>query len=176
MPRPRRPDRERIALPMSETRWLWLCGLKTLDELREDHDLEAFAIYLDDTSRDHYPTPRRELWEQHREAALRYIAEATPGKRPDAFWEYEAPEPLRQLSGRTVRQWHPPVQHRPGDADWTAWRNCKPGEGYWKEIPDPADPPTYESSAAYLRRLGLLMPGELRRLAAADFEPEVVTS
>jgi len=37
---------------------------------------------------------------------------------------------------------------------------------------DPADPPRYESQAAYLRRHGLLLPGEAPRLRPRDFKPE----
>lgn len=36
---------------------------------------------------------------------------------------------------------------------------------------DPDDPPLFESEAAYLRRLDLLLPGEVERLGEADFEP-----
>jgi hypothetical protein len=36
------------------------------------------------------------------------------------------------------------------------------------------DPPVFESQAAYLDRLGLLAPGEKRRLRNADFEPETL--
>jgi hypothetical protein len=37
---------------------------------------------------------------------------------------------------------------------------------------DPAAPPIFESQAAYLRRLGLLLPGE--RPSAAAYEPEAI--
>jgi hypothetical protein len=37
---------------------------------------------------------------------------------------------------------------------------------------DPDDPPTFESQAAYLKRLGLLLAGEERRLRKADWEVE----
>jgi len=37
---------------------------------------------------------------------------------------------------------------------------------------DPNDPPTFESQAAYLKRLGLLLPGEEKRLAPKAFAPE----
>ena len=48
-------------------------------------------------------------------------------------------------------------------------------EGHFAGVaPDPNDPPTFESEAAYLRRLDLLLPGELERLTEADFEPELV--
>jgi hypothetical protein len=39
---------------------------------------------------------------------------------------------------------------------------------------DPNDPPTFESQAAYLRRHGLFLAGEERRLRKADWEAEAV--
>jgi hypothetical protein len=36
------------------------------------------------------------------------------------------------------------------------------------------DPPLYESEASYLDRCGLFLPGERKRLKAADFEPETL--
>ncbi len=48
-------------------------------------------------------------------------------------------------------------------------------EGHFAGVAiDPGDPPRYESEASYLRRLGLLLPGESKRLRKADFDPEVV--
>ena len=38
---------------------------------------------------------------------------------------------------------------------------------------DEEDPPLFEAQASYLERLGLLLPGERRRLAKSDFEPEL---
>lgn len=40
---------------------------------------------------------------------------------------------------------------------------------------DPADPPRFESEASYLKRRGLLLPGELARLTEADFADEVIS-
>lgn len=43
----------------------------------------------------------------------------------------------------------------------------------WEDAPhDPAKPALFESQAAYLDRHGLFLPGERKRLKAADFEPE----
>ncbi len=48
-------------------------------------------------------------------------------------------------------------------------------EGHFAGVAiDPDDPPRYESEATYLQRLDLLLPGELDRLTAADFEPETI--
>ncbi|MFZ1429139.1 MAG: hypothetical protein WAS21_20480 [Geminicoccaceae bacterium] len=48
------------------------------------------------------------------------------------------------------------------------------GSGFAGVAIDPRDPPVYESQATYLKRLGLLLPTEARRLRPADFEPEPV--
>jgi hypothetical protein len=40
---------------------------------------------------------------------------------------------------------------------------------------DPNDPPTFESQAVYLKRYGLLLAGEDRRLKTADRAPEVIS-
>ena len=39
---------------------------------------------------------------------------------------------------------------------------------------DPDDPPTFESQAAYLKRHGLFLDGEERRLKKADWEAEAI--
>ena len=45
-------------------------------------------------------------------------------------------------------------------------------EGHFpREAYDPDDPPLFESEPAFLRRLGLLLSGELERIPAGAFEP-----
>ncbi len=39
---------------------------------------------------------------------------------------------------------------------------------------DPSDPPTYESQAAYFKRLDLLTPEEQKQLTPKDYEPEKI--
>jgi hypothetical protein len=39
---------------------------------------------------------------------------------------------------------------------------------------DPGDPPRYESQAAHLKRYGLFLAGEQRRLKKADWEAEAI--
>jgi hypothetical protein len=58
--------------------------------------------------------------------------------------------------------------------DRAAW-DGKPGRWPYGYALDPSDPPRFESEAAYLRRLKLLLPGEARRLRPRDFIPEAVT-
>jgi hypothetical protein len=48
-------------------------------------------------------------------------------------------------------------------------------EGDFSGVPiDPSDPPRFESQASYLRRHGLFMPGEEKRLPKDAFEPEII--
>jgi hypothetical protein len=44
---------------------------------------------------------------------------------------------------------------------------------YWETLSS-VNPPLFESEAAYLKRLGLLLPGEARRLGKMDYEPECI--
>jgi len=39
---------------------------------------------------------------------------------------------------------------------------------------DPTDPPVFESQASYLKRHGLLMPGENLRIKPAHYSPEIL--
>ena len=45
----------------------------------------------------------------------------------------------------------------------------------WSDDISLEDLPRYESQASYLRRLDLLMPGELKRIKKAQYLPEIVT-
>jgi hypothetical protein len=57
--------------------------------------------------------------------------------------------------------------------DWIWTRDGgRPPEGYTPF--DHSNPPMFESEARYLQRLKLLLPGEVRRLRTADFEPESI--
>ena len=96
-----------------------------------------------------------------------------------AWWKYAAPEPRRRLGGVGQPAFEvsasaeayeiglPTIWVTPADVD----RRGTAFEG----VPiDPDDPPRFESEAHYLRRLGLLLPGEMGRLTEADFEPEKI--
>jgi hypothetical protein len=54
-------------------------------------------------------------------------------------------------------------------------RSPFPGGHFEGRAIDPADPPRFESQAAYLERHCLLFPGEKRRLRPMDFQPEAIT-
>lgn len=100
-------------------------------------------------------------WEaRHAELLAAHIAEA-PGRRPWAWWRFNAPAPRERVGG-SGETW-PAVSFDFG----------LPGRWAWNWIDDD-DPPRYESEAAYLRRLGLLTDREARRLKAHDFEPVAI--
>ncbi len=119
-------------------------------------------------------------WVKHRDTVLREWVRLHPGSRPSTWWAVDAPEPRRRLAGIGTPS-HERLAHAEhyvlGVPDqWiTQDQVCIYREHMDTElgIPalDPENPPVYESEAAYLARLGLLLPGERKRLKKADFEP-----
>ncbi len=138
----------------------------------------------------------RAAWDEVQESILADWIDRYPGRRPRFWWKFEAPEPRQRLGG-TGTPCHEVLAHAPyypfgvpvfwvsqWDADFYNGRRCdvngnrigtKYKEGDFAGVPiDPQDPPLYESEAEYLRRLGLLLPGERKRLSPDDFAPEFV--
>jgi hypothetical protein len=125
-------------------------------------------------------TNAREIWETYRDDLIGTYVEQHPGRRPWGFWRFEAPAEHRLRLG--------------GKGDCIPDHVSDEVEEYWRGLPtywigedrlmawpelaayaiDPGDPPRFESEAAYLKRLGLLLPGEAERLTTADFEPELI--
>jgi hypothetical protein len=106
------------------------------------------------------------LWAAHRDELLAEWVRDHPGSRPWGWWRWDAREPRGQLGGQARRiNW---------SEEW--WRKEFRGlPGIF--VPDPDHPPTFESEAAYLDRLGLLAAEErvrLVRLSDDAFEPEVI--
>lgn len=116
------------------------------------------------------------LWEAHKADVLAEFIRKNPGRRPALWWEFDSPEPLRRRLGGTGDPVHgvPPRCGIPAEWEAPPW----PGRqgGPWGTPPNPRDPPRFESQAAYLDRHGLLTPAERRKLTAADFEPEILTT
>ncbi|MDO8475054.1 MAG: hypothetical protein Q7W02_02465 [Candidatus Rokubacteria bacterium] len=110
-------------------------------------------------------------WREHAAPLLEDWTREHPGSRPWAWWRYDAPAPRACL-----------------DAAGYVDRGARPGDGGWiwkQEFGLPPHPQSrppggaparmvFESQAEFLRRCALLVPGELARLSAADFKPEVV--
>jgi len=104
---------------------------------------------------------RLRLWRQHRAALLAEFVDEHPGRRPWAWWAFDAPRlGLRRIVGGG--------SCRAGNAVGCAW-----GLPLVLDA-DPGHPPLVESEAAYLKRLRLLLPGELRRIKASEFEAEAL--
>jgi hypothetical protein len=61
---------------------------------------------------------------------------------------------------------------QPGSNEWVAYHGNPKRDDI--EPFDSGDPPRYESEAAYLKRHGLLLAGEARRLQPRDYEPVLV--
>ncbi len=113
---------------------------------RPEHDLHIdLKLYELLTGFDHlgggFPTldDTRDAWTLVRDAMTREHARRRPGTRPWAWWTFDAPEPRRLIDGTPDR--------------------VSPAAVTWLGMPS-AHACTYESEAAYLRRLGLLLPGE----------------
>lgn len=150
MPRPRRLARSRSGHVLPPVAWRYLCDLPEPG----DEDTQEWAEFVLLNT----PMMAHEAWAAWKAQAVVEHAARYPGHRPHLWWRHDAPEPRRQVGGR------------PGQPGVLLM-----GYGIVVSYPaDPDDPPRFESQAAYLRRHGLLLPGELRRLTAAAFEPEIV--
>ena len=125
-----------------------------------------------------------------------WIAEH-PGTRPFAWWQYDSPGPRSRVGGIGTPAHevlaYVPAFNRGIPTKWVSRFDVEYYNGRAKDIHgnrigaeyteghfpydaiDPADPPRFESEASYLRRLGLFLPGEEKRLTDADFQPEVIS-
>jgi hypothetical protein len=115
------------------------------------------------------------------------------GTFPGRYYDGKLPEPRRRLGGVGTPK-HEALAYVPHYSYGipTSWINRwevklyggrvqgNDGKPLFKKsdfkgvAPDPDDPPVFESEAAYLKRHGLLLPGEGSRLTTNDFEPEVL--
>jgi hypothetical protein len=116
----------------------------------------------------------RDVWHEHAEAILAHHVKRRPGTRPARWWQFDAPEPRRRLGGTGTPLHECSAYVAPFTYGIpTAWRTH--GDFFTSGTPiDPEDPPAFESEAAYLLRLNLLLPDELARLLPEDFDPEEI--
>lgn len=108
----------------------------------------------------------RVLWEQHRDALLMEWVGDHPGTRPPGWWRLDAPELRRVPPGQGVV------------TDESAYYYTEGIPGVFPEARGQlvfVGKVKVESEAAYLRRLGLFLKGEARRVRAAAYRPKVVS-
>ena len=157
---------------------------------QEENRLVKFALT---------PESLQALWKENRDFILREYAEQRPGTRPQTWWDFDSPAKVRNRLGGVGDPAHehlayvehyvcgiPDLWITQDDVDmYNGRQKTIDGEpitchGAWLEghfkgrAIDLENPPRYESQAAFLKRLDLLLPGEEQRLSEADFEPEVI--
>lgn len=120
-----------------------------------------------------------ELWSAFGVAVIDRWAVERPGTRPSCWWRFASNEPRLRHGGigdaaSDVLAFVPSLAFGL-PALWVTEQDAAHyGPSFAGRAPDPRDPPLFESQAAYLRRLNLLMPGELERIPEADFQPEAI--
>jgi hypothetical protein len=143
MPVKRRRSKRRGDIDPAE--WSYL-----LDEPMPDDTWGSMAYFALDVDASGRTTT---IWSTHGDAAVKEYARNNPGKRPRLWWLYNAPEQRRRLSD-TPMPWEP------------VWgkASCLHVNRFERGIPCDADEDDFETEAAYLERLGLLLTGERERL------------
>ena len=124
----------------------------------------------------------RSAWEDWRDGLLRDFTRDNPGRRPAAWWSYDAPAPRLRVggSGDVIPALDHPANLRNGiprrKDDFCCDRLLRVVGHLDRKLVafDENDPPRYESQASFLRRHGLLTAAERRTLPPGSFEPEVV--
>lgn len=122
--------------------------------------------------------PAKKLWTEECGHLLKSWLRSNPGTRPFAWWRYNSQEPRKRLggSGRPIFE---VLAYSPSYTcglpnHWVTQieADCYPDSQKVRDgVVDPDNPPVFESQAAYLDRLGLLLPSEKSK---ADFLPEIL--
>jgi hypothetical protein len=180
-----RPRRKALDSNIDEVSWRYLHDATTPED-KEKHSWQLISLKHDEHKfgapmRSFHPLNKMasELWAEYRESILAWWVKTNPGSRPRCWWRFEAPEPRKRVGGRGAlwserwgREPYLPEFGLPSaDGFVTDDDRAATAEGY--EAADPANPPLFESQAAYLKRLGLFAPGEERRVPCGAFAPEV---
>ena len=119
--------------------------------------------------------PCEEIWAEHCRCRTGITFGAHPGSRPRLWWWYLRPEPRQRLGGIGTRA--------PRAAPTCATRMTTAslrlggakGDHMTRGVPHLCGRSTdFESEASYLKRLGLLLPGERKRIPRVDFQPVVI--
>lgn len=156
-------------------------------------DDEGFTLWSFRHGMEAWGVEPRTLWEKHRDEFLPAFIREHPGRRPTPWWQWDAPRQADQGSGFWYEGTLPEPRRRLGGigtpaaevlavvpafafgipTGWvTQFEADYHGSDFAGKPIDPADPPTFESEAAYLRRRRLLTPAERAHLRA---HPELLT-
>jgi len=127
------------------------------------------------------PPERKRDWRAVRKDLLTDFAAQHPGRRPFFWWMMDAPEPRRQRVGGKGDL--VPAYDLDTNLRFGIFRKCSFVDarllaavapvGAGLVVYDPADPPRYESQAAYLKRRNLFLGGEEKRIPPEGWGPEV---
>ena len=125
----------------------------------------------------------RQLWSEHGKLIVAEWSVDRPGERPSCWWQFEAPGPRVRCGGIGTASHERLANalrlHLGVPMDWVTtgvlWTYERLGRDLGVPAIDPRNPPMYEAQATFLERHKLLLPGERRRLLAADFAPERIT-
>jgi hypothetical protein len=111
-------------------------------------------------------------WEEHRKVIIADWIKSKPGTRPSMWWRYDAPRLAPEALGRWSRTVLAPQlielrrKLRGEGNPLHEVLNYTPSQHYgipaWCGNPD--DPPVFESQRTYLKRHGLLLPAERRKI------------
>jgi len=119
----------------------------------------------------------RDLWNQYRNVFLPEYIRKHPGKRPYAWWQWDAP---RQPDGGSGAYWEgilPEPRKHAGGGPFEFQKGFVPRYEYGVPVHvtySEYDPPFFESQAAYLMRHGLLSETERRALKESDYARESI--
>jgi hypothetical protein len=181
---------KRQALDADAQAWLRClpCGFY---EFKPESELAAlWGEHGDDIVEEHvaeFPGTRPQRWYE-------YSAPRSPrGTYPGCYYDGELPEPRKRLGGIGTPDFEV-MNIKPSFAfglpvSWVDQTDCdyynrrgafahvapNPNNEPFKGVAiDDSDPPRFESESSYLDRLGLLLPGEKRRIKKDAWEPETM--
>jgi hypothetical protein len=148
-----------MPVELSEEDWAYLTDQISCPLVRGDAELwPRWRAVVPDWWVREFPGTRPRLWWNH--DAPRQPA----GRWPGRWFDGQLPEPRRRLGGAGVTPWEAGLAYVPCYAHGvpSIWIDAWQVAYYKLDVPayDPMDPPVYETEAEYLRRHGLLLPGE----------------
>ena len=123
-----------------------------------------------------YPEPCAALWKEYGQAVVQAWAERRPGSRPRWFWLFPEPRYRERLGGTGFPKSdflaHLPTFSYGIPADWITSEDVETWPHLAGRQIGATDPPIFESQAAFLKRLNLLLPGEEEKIKRRHWQPE----